>query len=379
MFQELATLAIRIEAERRDAAIVCDELLKGPSAWWAERLRRTPAPKTTAMVQELLARMRIWLERSPVDGEAITALAVSLAEELDPAEYPPLHVATVHAQALRDHAFVLMFRGDYRQALQVAERAESQLPSVAGARYERARLWIVKALVLGHMGRGAEALELTRSATKTFLDYGDLARAANARMTEGLIAYMTGAVELALEILTGVENDPALDDLGAVRVAHNIGLCLANLRQHAAAVPYLYRSVVQFDARGMTTERIRTQWALGKSLLASGSTREAIPLLRRASHDLAAIGLVVDGGVAALDLAEALLATDQPEEVPAICSELVAQFTRAGLASKAITALAYLREAAALGGGGLGGGAVGAKAPKLVREARVALGGLGGG
>ena len=51
----------------------------------------------------------------------------------------------------------------------------------------------------------------------------------------------------------------------------------------------------------------------------------------------------------ALELAEALLATDQTEEVPAICRDVIAQFTRAGMASRAITALSFLREAVAIG------------------------------
>jgi tetratricopeptide (TPR) repeat protein len=362
-FREIAAFAVRVATEREAAAILCDEILQGPSAWWRQRLRKTPAANTAGMVQELLARMRTCLERSPVDAQAITELAVSLAEELDPAGYPQAHVPLVHAQALRDHAYVLCFRGEYPRALEVAERASARIPRVAGVACERARVSLVKALIFSYTGRGAQAFVLARQATTTFAQYGDLPRAANARMTEGIVAYMMGALEMALQILTGVENDPALDDLGAVRVAHNIGLCLAGLHRHAAAVPYLSRSIAEFDARGMTTERIRTQWVLGKSLLADGSTREAIPLLRRTSRDFVAMGLVVDGGVVALDLAEALLATDQHEEVPALCEELVEQFTRAGLAAKANTALSYLREARALN----------ANAAQLVSEARASL------
>jgi hypothetical protein len=59
--------------------------------------------------------------------------------------------------------------------------------------------------------------------------------------------------------------------------------------------------------------------------------------------------MLVDSALAVLDLAEQLLVIGEPAEVPAICRDLVTQFTRAGMPSRAITALAFLREAVAIG------------------------------
>ena len=58
---------------------------------------------------------------------------------------------------------------------------------------------------------------------------------------------------------------------------------------------------------------------------------------------------MVDAALAALDLAEALTVNGEPEQVPMICHEVIAQLTRAGLAHYAVPALTLLREAAATG------------------------------
>jgi hypothetical protein len=59
--------------------------------------------------------------------------------------------------------------------------------------------------------------------------------------------------------------------------------------------------------------------------------------------------MVADAALAALDLAEALLIIGNTTEVPSICRTLLDRFTRAGMTSSAVTALAFLRETVAIG------------------------------
>lgn len=100
----------------------------------------------------------------------------------------------------------------------------------------------------------------------------------------------------------------------------------------------------------MVTERTRSRWYLGNALLGVGRCVEAIETLRVAWREFAELRLTVEAALAALDLAEALLASEQPAEVPEICREAVALLTAADLAMRAVPALALLREAAAMGG-----------------------------
>ena len=353
----------RMAEEQEAAPPLCDEILTGPSAWWPQRLRTTRGAKTAAVVQELRTRVRRCVEMSPRDAEVMSTMAVALAEELQGTDYPAVYLPLVMGQALRDHAYVLSFQGRHAEAMAVIERAEGVLSDGAGAIYESARLKLVKSSVLSNTGAAEEAIALAREAAETFLRFGDRARYVNARITEGAVVYTAGAVQDALEIWRSVEDDPGLDDVGTIRMAHNIGLCLADLGQLDVAIGYLYRCVVQFELRGMTTERTRSRGVLGRSLLLQRKLREAIPILRQTAREFTDLGLPWDAGLVSLELAEALLVSDQPAEVPEICRTAIADFTRLGGTQHATAALGYLREAMRLG----------QHAPKLVRDARASL------
>jgi len=56
-----------------------------------------------------------------------------------------------------------------------------------------------------------------------------------------------------------------------------------------------------------------------------------------------------DAALVGLEVAELLLILGQPDEVPLICRRLLDRFTRNSMTSRAVTALAYLREAASMG------------------------------
>jgi hypothetical protein len=112
---------------------------------------------------------------------------------------------------------------------------------------------------------------------------------------------------------------------------------------------YVQRSVAEFEMLGMETERTRSRWMLARALLSLGKMREAIPALRQTRREFEELELIADAGLVALELAEALLSAEQYEEVPAICRDVIAQFTRSGMSARAITALSFLREAVAIG------------------------------
>ena len=346
---DVVAFAARARAEEEHAATLCDEILTGPSSWWRQRLLKSEGAATAGMVKQLLSRMRTLLERSPANALQVTRLAMEVANGLDISAYASDYVVKLRAQAHRDHAYVLSFMGRYPEALEMVDRAKRLFDQTPLPDYDLARLALVKASILQSMDRKTEAAQLTRHAGDTFLRFGDRVRYVNARITEGSVVYTAGAVEQALEIWKSVESDPALDEVGAVRVAHNIALCLSELQRHGAAVDYLQRCVVQFEMLEMETERTRSRWKLASALMSAGKTEDAIPALRQTSKEFEQLEMIGEAGLVALELAEALLAVDRADEVPGICRDLIAQFTRFGMASRAITALSFLREAVAIG------------------------------
>lgn len=339
----------RIEAEDEAAKILCDDLLTGPSAWWPQRVRRTPGAYTLGVVRELLRRMPALVESRPPDGLQATSLAIAIAERLDPEAYWPDHVVLTRARAWREHASVLSFLGRYGDALAAVEKSSRLFEHAPAPRFDLARLAVVKASALGMQNRSEEAVQLARDAGETFLALGDRGRYVNARITEAAMLYDGGALEAALEVWSALTGDPGLDAIGAVRVAHNIALTLSDLGRQAEAVAPFARCVSDFERLGLATERSRSRWHLGNALLGTMRRREAIAALRLAWHELAELHLPVDAALAALDLAEALMANEQPDQVTTICKHVVEQLTTAGLPAQAMPALSLLREASAMG------------------------------
>ncbi|HUR82755.1 MAG TPA: hypothetical protein VM733_18490 [Thermoanaerobaculia bacterium] len=345
----VAAFAERARFEDEQAALLCDDILSGPPQWWKQRLRKAESAMTAGMVKQLLERMKTLVSSSPANALQVTALAIEVANALDVSQYPCDYVIKLRAQALRDHAYVLSYTGRYPEALDYAERSKRLFDQVPLPEYDLARLALVKAFILQSIDRIEEAAQLAHEAAETFLRFGDRSRYINARLTEGSVMYVGRAIERAMEIWKSVENDPAVDDTYAVRIAHNIALCLSDLGRPAEAAEYLVRCVAQFDMLGMETERTRSRAVLGHALLVSGQAADAIPVLRQTWREFERLDMVADAGLVALELAEALLAVGQNDEVPTICRDVIAQFTRAGMASRAITALSFLREAVAIG------------------------------
>lgn len=347
--EEVETIFAAVEKEDADADALCRRLLTGSALQWADRVRDTPGTRTVGMVRQLLKRMPAMVERRPADALQLTSLAIAIAEAINPQSYWPDHVLLARGQALRDHAYVLSFLGRYADSLKVAEQAERTFAQVPDADVDVARLALVKASALRMQNRGEEAIALARQAAQTFLDYEDRSRYVNARITEAAMLYYSGAVERALEVWTSVKDDPGLDALGELRITHNIAACLSDLGRHAEAVDSFARCVSEFALLDLPTERTRSRWYLGNALVGTARPRQGIAALRLAWDEFNDLGLPVDAALAALDLADALVANQQPGQVPMICREVIAQLTEAGLAMQAIPALSLLREAAAMG------------------------------
>jgi tetratricopeptide (TPR) repeat protein len=347
---DVAAFAEQARSEEQEAIAVCDAILTGPAAWWPQRLRQSGRGHTGGMVKELLERMRSTLGSSPANALQITGLAIEIANALGVSDYPCDYVIKLRAQAYRDHAYVLSFMGRYPEALELTERSRQLFDQVPLPDYDLARLSLVKASILRSIDRVDEALALIRGAAETFLRFGDKTRHAGARMTEAATLYQQGKIEQALSIWEKLEQShTAADALSSVRLAHNIGLCFSDLGRPEHAIPYLTRCVDEFAMLDVETERTRSRWVLGRALAACGKFQDAVPILRQTWREFEQLDMIADAGLVALDLTETLLILGQSEEVPSICRDVIGQFTRAGMASRAMTALSFLREAVAMG------------------------------
>jgi tetratricopeptide (TPR) repeat protein len=346
-----AVLAEVVEQQHDEDAVapaLCDEILERPMPWRLQHARRVAGTRTAGIVKELLLRWRTTLEREPSTTLQMTELAIELASTLDPDFYPPVNITILLGRALRSHGYVLAFLSRYREGLVFADRAKELLEQTPGMEYELARVTMVRAAAIQWVGEAGDAARLLREAGCTFLAYGDRTWYVNARMTEGVALHSAGAIESALEIWRSLEGAPELTELEAVRLTHNIALALSDLGQAEAAIAPAQRCIADFDRLGHVTEATRSRMCLGRALTAAGTPYEAIPVLRQAQREYFALNMVIEACLCSLDIAEALLATNQAADVPGLCREVIGKLAEAGMERKARVALAYLQEALAL-------------------------------
>lgn len=100
---------------------------------------------------------------------------------------------------------------------------------------------------------------------------------------------------------------------------------------------------------GQRTQIIRTEWGVARLFMDGGKLEEAIRRLRTVIAELVSGGMVTDSALAGLDLAEILLAVGQQREIVVLARDLFRVFTDAGMLTGALTAIAYLKEAAESG------------------------------
>src|SRR5437764_11034919 len=184
----LATFKQRLEEEDDAASKLLDSVLKGPSAWWANSLRKSGV-RTAGVVRQLLVRMRAVSPRVPADALVGVTMAVEIADSLAVTDYPSDFVITLRAQALRDQAWVLSVTGRFREATSFADRAERLLLQTPIPDYELARLDLVRTSIYRFTDPAAEAVTLSRRAASTFERFGDRRMFVTARLYEGAMLF----------------------------------------------------------------------------------------------------------------------------------------------------------------------------------------------
>jgi hypothetical protein len=345
----LTTFKHRLEAEDAEAADLLDDVMRGPSKWWANALRKSGV-RTAGLVRQLLERKRDVLDRVPLDSLILTQAACEIADSLAVTEYPSDFVITVRAQAMRDHSYGLSYVGRFREATAIADRAERLLQQTPIPDYELARLDLVRANICRHTERANEAVMFATRAAQTFERFGDRRMLVTARLWVGTVLFERRDFAKALETWSAVGNDAALaGEAARVGLTHNLGICYMELGRLDEAVTTLSAAMAEFDMLGMDAHRATSRHALASTIAVAGRHSEAIPLLRATRSEFERLGMESVAALVALQLAEELLITGQREEVPVICRTLIEQFTRAGMGGSALTALAFLRETLASG------------------------------
>lgn len=343
----LRTLQSTMAAENALADTYVKALLAGTRETWAKKLEAHPEWRTPATVRKLIEATDRYNFSSPLDAVEVTRLATDIIESL-PSD-PLRERDRLAADAWREHAYALLVTGDYDAAEDGALRAETS-SSGAASEYTNARATLMRALLLRAREQWLDAARLARTAAGEFWRHGDIARFCSARFTEAIALYDGGRYFEAARVYDDLR--PFYSQIAGQLVAvaiHNEALCHRELRDFTTAEKYFVEAIGRAEALQMDSLRAKTRWHFARVLIRQSRFAEAKQLLTLVRSDLEELGMAHDVADVSLDIVECLIALGQPSDIAALCRSAIAYFETASLASStsAMTALAYLQEAAA--------------------------------
>lgn len=347
----LRAFATTMASEDTAAERFLTELLAGPRESWMPTLAAHPEHRTPGTVRRLIAAVDRALDTMPADAVELTALAVDVAEHLDPATHRPATVATLRGQAWRERAYALFYTGQFAEAEKAVGNAERCFAGCVVDEYELARVGIVRAVVERGLERFDEGAQAAHISAQNFAKFNDLGRMASARVAEVQQQFSSGRFSTAFSTLIDLEKMLRTTDLAQTHaiVLGNLGYCAWKLGRHAEAIQFHETAAAIVSDLGMTSEAIRIRWNIAEILVTNGRLDEALQRLESLHEQFRQVGM---GGAAcevALHIAELLVAHEKYADAEVLCRAAMTYVQAAGVGhtAPALTALAIMQEAVA--------------------------------
>lgn len=347
--QEFAATARRLQRERDDAASVVEKALSAtPSERWPALAERTDL-QTSGCLEQLGNRFARLLARDPRKALAVAELAVSIAEAIPERTYPAPILAQVRAHAWKDLGKALLYLGRHAKALEAFDRAEAYADGHGALAHDRAIVRYARAAALQEVNRHEQSFALLAECKQVFRDHGDTKRLVLCGIAEGVLLHRLRKYREAREayLLLLASNGESLDQESFACLHHAIGHCSIDLGDFDVAEASLSRAIAIFRELGQPLQALKGELGRGRLLVQKGEIERGIAHLRPVRREFLRHALIEEAGLSGLEIVEALLRRESASKAEALARQIVAEFTAAGLNTRAITALGYLHEAIA--------------------------------
>jgi tetratricopeptide (TPR) repeat protein len=345
----LREYASRCAAENEEADRLLEPYMENAAkAAWDDISNRREF-QTGGVVRRLNARAHAIFESEPLAALTFADLAQAIAELLPTHTYPNHAVYELRGTAWKERANALVRLAKFDEALESLRRAERAYGRLESSAYGLASVELVRAAVHYHRG------ELEKAAThaeRAELGYANLAlqdQRMKAVLLRGQIKYEALDYESAASIFEHLMDygEEVGDITWVARGAYCRGACELELGKVADAAMLFNQALIIFRETGPASEKISTEWGLARVVLHGGNATDAVRRLRHVIEQFEILGMVSDAALAGVDMAEALLALDRPAEIVKAAAHAFKVLKNAGIVTGALTALAYLQEAAA--------------------------------
>jgi tetratricopeptide (TPR) repeat protein len=343
----LRAFADRMADEDTHAERYLRDLLEGPRETWMSKLSAHPEYRTAGVVRKLIAAASRAVDTMPPDAVEMTGLATEIADHLDAATLPSDTVTRLRGQAWRERAYSLFYTGDYGKAVESVQHAEAALSRCGVNEYDVARVLMVKAMVSRALDRFEEASGALFTASTTFALAGDAQRSMSTRLMQALVQYRRGKYAEALEILLELEERAGNDAVLLSHIVANIAECYRELRNFELAFAYLGLAAEIWRDLGNRPEAARVRMNSGIMLSEAGRFEEALVRLVEARSEFSDCGMTAAAAFNEVHIAELQIARGNFDEAEVACRAALDLYSISGATytARAVTALAYLREA----------------------------------
>jgi tetratricopeptide (TPR) repeat protein len=347
----LMTYAARIADEDREAEEVLKPLFDAPAktAWLNLRTQRRFL--SGGVARRLSAHAHNICESEPLDALTFADAAISVAEGLPDDNYPANAIYEVRGTAWKERANAQLLLGQFPESLESLLRAERAYKHLASPSLGLSTVALVRASVLYGQQRLDEAVVTAERAEHGFAHLGDDDRRMTALFLRASIKFEARSLGEAAALFRQVIDygESMNSPLWVARGSNALGKCEVHRGNLSEASMHFHKALAVFREIGSAIERLSTEWGIAKVLLQSGKQSEAIRRLRDTAAEYETRGMVTDAALVGLDIADAFLALGQPRQIVELASRLFRAFTNAGMLTGALTAIAYLKEAAAAG------------------------------
>jgi len=354
--EELVAEQAAIERQNADALRRLAPHLKSPMHFEDADVAGTARFHDAGVVRMLTAQAAALRDSKPKFALELATAACLVARKLNSDEL-------LLAAATRERANALRFLGKFREAITALDEAESIFRRMPDAMFDLAIVDYIRATVaIQFEERASEALELARSAIRTFREYGDQQRELAARLVESeAVGTVSGssASAAAYEEVINLARGLGRDDILA-HAYHNAATAYVELSDLDKAERYYAEALARHDEQGNAVGKANCEWELARMLVVRGRLQRGANALDTARRRLLQLGLREEHALATLDWAGARLALNHPEGVAAACREIMVHYESEGATRNARLALAYVHEALRQG----------TATPQLIRQVR---------
>ncbi|HEX7154988.1 MAG TPA: hypothetical protein VF618_26160 [Thermoanaerobaculia bacterium] len=345
----LLAYGAQVATEDSEAEELLRPFIENPiqAAWTSLSTRRRY--RTGGVVRKLSAAAHSVCESDPLVALTLAETAVAVAESLADDLYPAQAVHQLRGTAWKERANAQMLLGQFPEAHGSLDHAERAYRRVTHNALGLSMVALVRAAVMYEQQRLDDAMVIAQRAELGFSHLGDDKRRMDARFLRASILFEAGAAGDAATLFQEVIDygQQIRSPLWEARGSYALANAEIDLGRLSDAAMHFHRALVTFRAIGPDPDRIATEWGIARVVLQSGRLPEAIRRLKDVAADYEKGGMVTDAALVGLDIVEALLALGRTSEITKLAQHLFSVFRKAGMLTGALSAMAYMKDAAA--------------------------------